>query len=753
MKTRNLLVALAICLLASPVFGQSVPGGGGGGGSGTGCIPVGSSILIGDGAGGCGNATSGVDYLATGAVTSSGLTQATGKLLGRSTAGTGAIQELTTVPATNFPALTGDISNSAGSLTTAIGAAKVTNAMLAGSIAFSKLIGTDVSLPAGAVIGGVTVTLGSDATGDIYYRNASGTLTRLGIGSSGQALIVSSGLPAWGAGGGGSGGDFSSNTSSSVDGEIVLFSGTGGKTGKRATGSGLAKIASGVLGTGVADTDYQVPLTFTSPISRSVNAIACATCVVASSPGVGIAHFAGSTQTVTSSLIVNADITASTIDLTTKVTGILPGANGGTANGFFAISGPASSLKTFAFPNVSATVLTSNAAVTVPQGGSGVATLTNHGVVIGQGTSAVAVSTAGTAGQVFTSNGASADPTFQTITGTGTVTVVGAGSLTSTAFMTGGSGTTSQTPSATSTLDSSGNADFAGEVSAASISFTDTSKSAGINLQGLTSGSVGLAAADIAGTAITYVLPSTNLSANQFLMNSGSTTCPTLNAAMPSTCHLLQGVSSSGSGNVVRVTSATLVTPTLGAALATSINGLTLSSSTGTFALANSKTLTVSNTMTQTATDSSTIAFGAGGTVLYASGNVMRKTCTIVVGADNGSALADADLAQNEQCLINAASTVIEVTVRADAGTPNVIVGRDRLGTDVNLLSGALATAASGAQACSKTTAVTGQDGTTTCAATLQNTSLSAGDWIKLTSGTAGGTAKRMSIAVSYTVN
>ncbi len=51
------------------------------------------------------------------------------------------------------------------------------------------------------------------------------------------------------------------------------------------------------------------------------------TLVTATSPGAGIAHFAGSTQAVTSSLIVNADITDSTIDLTAKVTGILPAAN------------------------------------------------------------------------------------------------------------------------------------------------------------------------------------------------------------------------------------------------------------------------------------------------------------------------------------------------------------------------------------------------------------------------------------------
>lgn len=48
-------------------------------------------------------------------------------------------------------------------------------------------------------IGAWTITLGSDATGDIYYRNSSGVLTRLGIGSSGQVLSVSGGLPAWAA--------------------------------------------------------------------------------------------------------------------------------------------------------------------------------------------------------------------------------------------------------------------------------------------------------------------------------------------------------------------------------------------------------------------------------------------------------------------------------------------------------------------------------------------------------------------------
>lgn len=183
------------------------------------------------------------------------------------------------------------------------------------------------------------------------------------------------------------------------------------------------------------------------------------------------------------------------LPLTTGVTGILPSANGGTANGFTKFTGPAASEKTFTLPNASATILTDAAAVTVaqggtglaagtsggipyysstttiassaaltnnrivtgggvgsapkalsstgtattvlhggagapsfsavdlaadvtgiapvPNGGTGVATLAAHGVVIGNGTGVVAVTGAGTSGQVFTSNGASADPTFQ----------------------------------------------------------------------------------------------------------------------------------------------------------------------------------------------------------------------------------------------------------------------------------------------------------------------------------------------------
>lgn len=65
----------------------------------------------------------------------------------------------------------------------------------------------------------------------------------------------------------------------------------------------------------------------------------------------------------------------------------------------------------------------------------------------------------------------------------------------------------------------------------------------------------------------------------------------------------------SGSGDVAMTTSPTFVTPTLGAATATSINGLTITSSTGTLTITNGKTLSVSNTLTLAGTDSTTMTF------------------------------------------------------------------------------------------------------------------------------------------------
>jgi hypothetical protein len=60
--------------------------------------------------------------------------------------------------------------------------------------------------------------------------------------------------------------------------------------------------------------------------------------------------------------------------------------------------------------------------LTVAKGGTGVATLGDAGVLIGNATGVVQVTSAGTAGQVLTSNGAAVDPTFQAVSVTATTT-------------------------------------------------------------------------------------------------------------------------------------------------------------------------------------------------------------------------------------------------------------------------------------------------------------------------------------------
>ena len=107
---------------------------------------------------------------------------------------------------------------------------------------------SDIDLAKNSLNNAVIQVLSSDpstpSTGQIYYNSTDGKLKQY----NGTVWITYSTAT--------SSGDFSSNTVTSVDGEVVVFSGTGGKTGKRATGSGIAKLTSGVLGTATSGTDH-----------------------------------------------------------------------------------------------------------------------------------------------------------------------------------------------------------------------------------------------------------------------------------------------------------------------------------------------------------------------------------------------------------------------------------------------------------------------------------------------------------------
>ena len=80
--------------------------------------------------------------------------------------------------------------------------------------------------------------------------------------------------------------------------------------------------------------------------------------------------------------------------------------------------------------------------------------------------------------------------------------------------------------------------------------------------------------------------------------------------ATPSSANLASAVTDeTGSGALVFANTPTLVTPVLGVATATSINGLTITSSTGTLTVTNGKTLSASNSITIAGTDGKTATF------------------------------------------------------------------------------------------------------------------------------------------------
>lgn len=143
----------------------------------------------------------------------------------RNTTSTGA---LTIAVAGDFPTLNQSTTGSAATLTTSrningvafngssditvpAAAGTLTGSTLAAGVTASSLTShgtiTSGGLGTGAVIGGVTITMGSDGNYDIYYRNSSGVLTRLAAGTDGYILTTHSttSAPTWTAPGAGSG--------------------------------------------------------------------------------------------------------------------------------------------------------------------------------------------------------------------------------------------------------------------------------------------------------------------------------------------------------------------------------------------------------------------------------------------------------------------------------------------------------------------------------------------------------------------
>ncbi len=231
-------------------------------------------------------ATPGSDYVAPGVITSSGLTSITGVLLGRTTAGTGAVEALTTIPTAVQDQIT--------------------------------RLGTIVA----GVWNGTAIDIATYASGNLSVSHLDG-------GAGADSTTFWRGDGTWATPAAGGGGDVSSNTATSVDSEIALFSGTSGKLIKRASGNGIAFLTLGVLS---AVATLTAASGGTGQSSYAIGDILYASGATALSKLAGVA--------VGNAIISGGVATAPSwgkIGLTTHVSGVLPAANGGTGISSYAV--------------------------------------------------------------------------------------------------------------------------------------------------------------------------------------------------------------------------------------------------------------------------------------------------------------------------------------------------------------------------------------------------------------------------------
>lgn len=151
----------------------------------------------------------------TGTITTS---MNTNKLIGRNTAGVGVMEEITLGTNLSFTGTTLNASGGTGTVSSVATGTGLTGGTITttGTISLdSKLapldtLGTALQLVrvnagvtaveygiAAPTVGGTGLT--TYTTGDVLYASGANTLAKLGIGSAGQVLTVSAGIPAWGA--------------------------------------------------------------------------------------------------------------------------------------------------------------------------------------------------------------------------------------------------------------------------------------------------------------------------------------------------------------------------------------------------------------------------------------------------------------------------------------------------------------------------------------------------------------------------
>ena len=397
-------------------------------------------------------ASAGTDYVAPGAYTTSGLTMSTIRLLGRTTASTGAAEEISVAGGLTLSG--GVLTGASGTVTSVTGTAPVVSS--GGST-------PAISMPAAttSVNGYLTstdwTTFNNKGSGSVTSVSGTGTVNGITL----TGTVTTSGSLTLG-------GTLSGvSLTSQVTGTLPVANGGTGQTSYtngqlligNTTGNTLTK-ATLTAGTNVSITNGAGSIT--------INATDQYVGTVTSVSGTGTVNGITLTGTVTSSGSLTLGGTLSNVSLTTQVTGTLPVANGGTGTAtsftagsvvFAGASGvysqnnaqffwdnsnnrlgignasPGAAIDvtgnirlSAASPNIELNnggpMVYSPAANTLAFAtGGGPSSPINRFQVGPAGQWGIAGATYGSAGQVFTSGGASASPTWTTPT-TGTVTSV-----------------------------------------------------------------------------------------------------------------------------------------------------------------------------------------------------------------------------------------------------------------------------------------------------------------------------------------
>lgn len=310
---------------------------------------------------------------------------------------------------------------------------------------------------------------------------------------------------------------------------------------------------------------------------------------------------------------------------TSPGTSPLSGAKGGTNNSFMQFTGPASSMKTYTLPNATDTIATLAAiqtfsaaktfnSSTLLLAGSSSGSTTLNASAAASGTLTLPAATDTLVGRSTTdtlTNKTLTSPVINSPTmttpslGVATATSINKVAITApatSATLTIPDGVTLTGPAASGTAMTLGNA----ETVTGAKSFNDAT----VILKGSTSGTTTLKSGAAAGTSV-ITLPI----ATDTLVGKATTdtfTNKTFDTAGTGNSLSIAGVAvtaNNGTGAIARATSPVFVTPTLGAATATSINGNTFTAGTYTLTGGAGKTLTFSNSLTLAGTDATTLTF------------------------------------------------------------------------------------------------------------------------------------------------